>query len=176
MAKILDSSNSELNQLRDEINHLTEIINAQNQRISMLEDTVKLYSASNDLLREEKDNAEWERDVAIDIGDDKTDGFVGEIIQNYISQNTSSLRTKYPKHKDPGLLERYTPIFGSVTNHWYILDKYDNVYIDPPTTILDYIESLSDDRSTQETEIYKLIEEDPSWLETEMVVDLNEEI
>ena len=40
-------------------------------------------------------------------------------------------------------IDRYLPVYGPNSKQWWVYDKCEDVYIDPPKVVLDRVENLS---------------------------------
>lgn len=58
---------------------------------------------------------------------------------------------------------RYMAVLGFNTKQWWVYDNKKDLYIDPPTEVLDELEKL-DDTDEQESLLEKLANQEPDWL------------
>ena len=65
------------------------------------------------------------------------------------------------------------PVYGPNTKQWLIYDEDQDIYLDPPSEVLDKLkEDYPNDMEAQENALYKIIEEFPSWLYEYKVKDI----
>ena len=62
---------------------------------------------------------------------------------------------------------RYMAVLGFNTKQWWVYDSMNDVYIDPPSAVLDSLPSWRDDADKADQAFQKILDERPDWLNDE---------
>jgi len=61
-------------------------------------------------------------------------------------------------------MARYLAVLGFNTKQWWAYDEKNDVYIDPPSDVLNSLPDWRDDSDKAEKEFQKILNEEPDWL------------
>ena len=90
----------------------------------------------------------------------------GEYVRDYVihEHEPGKPSKKFEEWVEENWKTRLEPVLGPNTKQWWVYDNIRNMYIDPPSTVLDSLPDYRDDIDAASNKLLDIIREEPDWL------------